>query len=187
MKLTKIALAIVAAAGLGASAYAVPINGTIDLAGTAQFNGPIASATQVSSFSNAHVEFAEGDFATFTNTNDPVAITAPYIFNPSTAYSPLYSVGGFVFSLTSSTIVMQDVHGLVITGNGFFTGNGFDMTAGTWAFSSQNAGGSATRTKFSFSTDSVAQGNVPEGGSALALLGIGLVAVEALRRKLATA
>ncbi len=187
MKILK-TLAVCAAAlvmsGLTAhQAQAVQINGTIDFAGTATFNGTLATATEVSSFSNAHVEFATGDFATFTSTNQTVAITAPYVFNPSTAYSPLWAVGGFVFNLTESHIMTQNANGLVILGSGTLMGNGFDSTSGTWAFSSQNPSG-RPRSTFSFSagTDAVP---TPEGGSAVGLLGIGIVGVEALRRKLA--
>jgi hypothetical protein len=50
----------------------------------------------------------------------------------------------------------------------------------TWAFTTQNAGG-RTRAIFSFS----ANGNaVPDGGSAVAFLGLALTGLEVLRRKL---
>lgn len=193
MTTTKSLLAVIAAV-VGASALAsqsaqaVQINGTIDLAGVARFNGPLATATQVTSFRNAHVEFSTNDFATFTNTNDAVAFTAPYVFNPSTAYSPLYSVGGFVFDLAESHIMTQNANALVILGTGTLMGNGFDATPGTWAFSSQNPSGNNKRTRFSFSagTDAIPT-PTPDGGSAIALLGLSLVAVEAVRRKLGKA
>jgi VPDSG-CTERM motif len=66
-----------------------------------------------------------------------------------------------------------------ITGTGTLTGNGFDPTPGAWEFTSQSALGRRHLT-FSFSADTSA---VPDGGSAVALLGIALVGVEALRRK----
>lgn len=189
MKLSKNVLVVLATAlftaGLASQAKAVQIHGSIDFAGTAHFNAPLATATQVTSFSNAHVEFAEGDFATFTTTNQAVAITAPYVFNPSTSYSPLWAVGGFVFNLDQSTIMTQNQFGLVITGTGTLMGNGFDHTAGTWAFSSQNPSG-RPRSTFSFSAGTDAM-PVPEGGSAVALLGMGLVVVEGVRRKIAAA
>jgi len=56
---------------------------------------------------------------------------------------------------------------------------GFDPTAGEWVFTANQGGGT-----FSFSSSNAA---VPEGGSALILLGLGLVGLEALRRKLAVA
>lgn len=190
MKILKSLIAVCATALLTSAftaqqAQAVQINGSIDFAGTAKFNAPLATATQVSSFNNAHVETATDDFAAFTSTNEAVAITAPYVFNPSTAYSPLWSVGGFVFDLAESHIMTQNANGLVIVGTGTLMGNGFDSTAGTWAFSSQNPSGNH-RSKFSFSagTDAVP---APDGGSAISLLGIGLVGVEALRRKFAIA
>ncbi len=49
-----------------------------------------------------------------------------------------------------------------------------------WMFTSQNAGG-RNMVEFSFSANS---NSVPDGGSALALLGLALTGIEVLRRKL---
>jgi VPDSG-CTERM motif len=51
-----------------------------------------------------------------------------------------------------------------------------------WSFTTQSSGG-RTRTAFSFSANGVV---VPDGGSAVALLGLALVGVEVLRRKVLT-
>jgi hypothetical protein len=56
----------------------------------------------------------------------------------------------------------------------------FDPTSMEWSFTTQSARGK-TRTIFSFSANSVA---VPDGGSAVALLGVALTGIEVLRRKL---
>ncbi len=95
----------------------------------------------------------------------------------------LLSVGGFTFNLLTSTIVNQGGGFLTIRGTGVITSTNqaFDSTIGNWVFSSQDQSGNV---KFNFSSGNAA---VPEGGSALALLGIGLVAIETLRRKLGAA
>jgi hypothetical protein len=120
--------------------------------------------------------------ALFTQQAQAAAITfsAPWVFNPSTPTPGLWSVGGFTFDLLSSTIVTQNSNFLNISGTGIVSGNGLDATAMEWSFSTQNANG-RPKTIFSFSADGV---SVPDGGSAVALLGIALTGIEALRRKL---
>jgi hypothetical protein len=59
-------------------------------------------------------------------------------------------------------------------------GAGFDPTPGTWAFSTQSAGG-ISQASFTFSADTAA---VPDGGPTVALLGIALGGMEAVRRML---
>lgn len=61
--------------------------------------------------------------------------------DPSTAIPGLWSVGGFAFDLATATIDVQNSRLLSITGAGTLTGAGFDPTPGTWAFSTQSAGG----------------------------------------------
>ena len=109
-------------------------------------------------------------------------MATPWIFNPSMATPGLWSVDGFTFDLTSSTVVTQNATFLNITGVGTVSGNGFDPTPARWAFTVQNAGG-GTGDFFSFSANTSSNG-VPDGGSAVALLGISLVAIEFVRRKL---
>lgn len=85
--------------------------------------------------------------------------------------------------LANSVVVLQTSSFLAITGSGTISGNGFDATPGTWSFTSQSPSASGV---FSFSAGSNAQG-VPEGGSTVALLGLGLAGVAMLRRKVACA
>ena len=73
---------------------------------------------------------------------------------------------------------MQTGGSVTVDGTGTISGNGFDMTNGTWSFTTQNPSAHA---RFSFSA---ATGSVPDGGSAVALLGIALVGIEGLRRGL---
>jgi hypothetical protein len=196
--LPKTILAIIAA-GLVASAFsthaqAARINGSIDFAGSVRFNSSalqtathLQDATRVAQwrdvFGNvgfSNVAATSGDFAGIA-LGTQASMATPWIFSPSTATPGLWSVGGFTFDLLSSTVVAQTATFLNITGTGFISGNGFTSTAATWAFTVQNAGGS--HDFFSFSANSATQG-VPDGGSAVALLGVGLGLIEFIRRRL---
>jgi hypothetical protein len=117
---------------------------------------------------------------------DAATFTAPWTFN-SGALAGLWSVGGFTFDLTQSAIAFQGVIGpsefLNVTGTGMLTGNGFTSTPGTWSFTSQFPGNSSTTgvVEFSFSATNVA---VPDGGTTMALFGVSLLGLGAVRRKL---
>src|SRR6266403_1857494 len=161
---------------------AVNITGHFNLAGSAHFDTTsLATATRVLSWVNPHAE--AGSTGVFSGIPVNTAVTmSPWTFNPSTATPGLWSVAGFTFDLLSSTVVVQNAFALVITGNGIVSGNGFTPTAMQWAFAATSSGG-LRRAIFSFSGSGSA-GTVPEGGTAVALLGIALIGIEALRRKL---
>lgn len=184
-KLSKFVVSLLALSTLAfaQSAAADQIEGSITFDGGAVFDTTdLATATRVDSFSNVRVSSRAGDFASFVAVGAHVAMASPWIFSPSTPTPGLWSVGGFTFDLSSSTVVFQDASFLGITGTGTISGNGFDPTPGTWTFSSQSpsAGG-----VFSFSAGTASR--VPESGTTVILLLVGLVAVEAVRRKVASA
>ncbi len=189
MKIRKLVLTLLATSlatvGLTShQAQASQINGAITFAGGAIFDtNSLATATRVNSFEDVTVMSRDGDFAAFANVGDAVSTTTPYVFVPSTPTPALWSVGGFTFDLANSVVVLQTSGFLAITGSGTISGNGFDATPGTWSFTSQSPSASGV---FSFSAGSNAQG-VPEGGSTVALLGLGLAGVAMLRRKVACA
>jgi hypothetical protein len=187
--ISKTILAMVAAGLLGAGlmsqqAQAAPIQGSIDFGGVVTFDTTsLATATRVNLWNSSFVLQDSGDFATFVSPGANATMAAPWIFNPSTATPSLWSVGGFKFDLSSSTIVSQSSSFLNITGVGTISGNGFTPTAGTWSFTSSSSNGS-TRSTFGFQAQSSA---VPEA-STVALFGFGLVGLFAgkfLRRKAA--
>jgi VPDSG-CTERM motif len=193
MKLSKTILTVLAAGvfscGLfSQQAQATAVNGSIQFAGSVAFDtNSLATATQVVTWFdiNGNAGFSSvafgntGDFAGIAP-GTQATMAQPWIFNPSTPTPGLWSVGGFTFDLLSSTIVTQAAGELTITGTGIVSGNGFDPTAMEWSFTTQSAGG-RTRTVFSFSANGDA---VPDGGSAVALLGLALTGIEVLRRKL---
>jgi VPDSG-CTERM motif len=190
--LTKTILAVLAA-GLVSSAFstheaqAAKINGTIDFAGAVMFDSShLDNVTQVmvwrDVFGNAgfsNVAARTGDFSGIP-LGTQATMATPWIFTPSTNTPGLWEVGGFTFNLMSATVVDQTATFLNITGTGFITGNGFENTFARWAFTVQNAGGN--HDFFSFSANSAT--GVPDGGAAVALLGMGLGVIEFIRRKL---
>jgi hypothetical protein len=196
MKTLTKAILVIFAAGFATCVLSTPraeaalINGTIDFAGSVMFDSShLDNATQVmlwrDVFGNlgfSNVAATEGDFS-FIPLGTQATMGTPWIFNPSTATPGLWSVGGFTFNLMHATVVDQTATFLNITGTGIVTGPaGFEDTFTRWAFTVQNAGG--THDFFSFSANSAT--GVPDGGSAVALLGIGLGVIEFIRRKLRT-
>ena len=172
-------------------AQAAKINGRLDLAGSIMFDSSaLQNVTQVVEwrdiFGNAgfsNVAAFNGSYTGFVNLGDQATMATPWTFLPPPGGQPaLWSVGGFTFDLTSATIITQTATFLNIMGVGTVSGNGFEDTTAHWAFSVQNAGG-GTGDFFSFSANTAAQG-VPDGGSAVALLGMGLGVIEFIRRKL---
>ena len=174
--------AMVVAGGFALSAQATPITGILNIAGTANFNTPSLANASAATFADVIVLGGNtGTFAGFA-VGTPV-VMASYTFDPSTITNGLWSVNGFTFNLTASLVQLpRTATFLSITGTGTITGPaGFDATPGTWAFTSQNAGGRPHDT-FSFSANTEA-GAVPDGGMTLALLGAGLMGLAAFRAK----
>ena len=183
--LAVLAIGFISCALFSQQAQATAIQGNINFAGGVQFDtNSLATATRLVTWfdSNGNAGFTSvapggtGDFAGIP-AGTQATMAQPWIFNPSTPTPGLWSVGGFTFDLLSSTIVTQNASFLLVTGIGIVSGNGFDPTSMEWSFSTQNAVGGI----FSFSANGVA---VPDGGSAVALLGIALIGIEVLRRKL---
>jgi len=188
--LTLIAAGLVTTAVSTQEAQAAKITGTIDFAGGAQFDSSALQNVKkvvqwFDVFGNAgvtNVASVTGDFSGIALGTQ--ATMKPWTFLPPPGGQPgLWSVGGFTFNLLSSTVVTQTGTFLNIKGTGTITSTNplFEDTAVRWAFTVQNAGGGAGGI-FSFSANNAT--GVPDGGSAVALLGISLVAIEFVRRKL---
>ena len=157
---------------LAAPAQSAPVQGSIDFGGVVTFDTmSLATATRVNIWNSSFVLQDSGNFSSIApGTNSTMA--APWIFSPSTATPSLWSVGGFTFDLSSSTIISQSSTFLDIRGVGTISGNGFDPTPGTWSFSaSRGDGGNASN--FGFQAQSAA---IPEA-STVALLAVGSVLI----------
>ena len=154
--------AAVALLGAGLTLEAAPINGSISIKGGAHLNTTsVNAATQVTEWLNGSgakptVVSRSGSFAS-VSVGAPVTVTAPWNFN-SGPLPALWSVGGFTFNLTASSIVMQANGFLNVSGTGTITGTGFTATPGKWKFSTQNPPANGV---FSFSASSTASSPTP--------------------------
>ena len=181
---TILVTAIITCGLFGQHVQAVQITGNITFTGTCSLNSNSANtATMVTSWHGLgagglpQVASHDGAFNGIVTDGDAVTIAFPWSFN-SGSVPNFWQVDGFVFNLSSSSITMQGGGSVTVEGSGTISGNGFDLTSGTWSFTTQNP---SAKARFSFSA---AAGSVPDGGSAVALLGIALVGIECLRRGL---
>jgi PEP-CTERM motif len=160
----------------GQTVQAVPINGTISFTGTVELDTSSAStATAVTAWHGLasgdlpQVENRDGDFTAFVNRGDGTTFHAPWSFNSLSTISGFWTVDGFTFDLLNSHITNQGGSpgsGFVtVVGTGTVSGHGFDPTAGTWSFTTQDPSASS---QFSFSASTA----VPEPGT-LTLLAVG--------------
>ena len=140
-----------------ATATPAPITGTINIKGGAHLNTTsVNTATRVTNWLNGNnqpptVVSRSGSFAS-VSVGAPVTMTAPWNFN-SGPLPALWSVGGFTFNLTASSIGVQGNGFLTVSGTGTITGNGYSGTPGTWKFSTQNPPANGV---FSFSASTTA-------------------------------
>ena len=177
-----------------ATALAVPISGTIGFTGPyVANNSNLTAATQIT-FSNSGLTqivtdgSASGSFAGIAS-GTPVTMFTPLIVNqPGVVLpnGPIWSVGGFSLTLSSLGEVFNNANILALQGAGSITSTslGLDTTPGTWVATFNNATSGAV-TNFTFSASSAANpAGVPEGGSTAVLLGLALVSLGSVSRRL---
>ncbi|MES2466666.1 MAG: hypothetical protein V4675_05145 [Verrucomicrobiota bacterium] len=183
MKKTLQIITAVGAMSLSSSAFAVLV-GEVNVgafAGTAaiDFNANTVAFTPVAPANNSIVNFATGSFvgllgnmATYSNfTYDPFAVTTggPAIWRVD---ADTY----FVLNVITAVVEAPLIPSLNLDGNGTLFHNG-DSAFGLWSFSADRSGSA-----FSFSSTNATP--VPEGGSAVAMLGMGLIGLGMVRKKL---
>jgi len=196
MKLSKtlvtIMAAVVVSVGLLSSAQATQINGTIGFTSAPNTSGGFlvdnGGGSFTLNFNNPlHVDFGNDDYTgtvgadvnfasiTFTNGGGLTSANVP---------EWTFAVGGTTYSfdllsLSTATFHNGNPSALVLMGDGVAHITGFEDTNAIFALEA-----TGTHLTFAILQPSNTAVPAPDGGSTLALLGIGSVAVEALRRKL---
>ena len=173
-------LALSISALLNQEASAIPIVGEISFAGSYTINNAnLTLATAFGSFSGVTVSLnPTGDYAGLAG----AAVTqTAFTFDPFPVGGvvPLWTIPsqpGTSFDLLALSVAFESPTALLLTGTGIAHKTGKDNTPGTWILSANTLG-----TTFSFSSTN---SSVPDGGTTVALLGMALVGVEGLRRKL---
>ncbi len=165
------------------AAHAVPITGAINISSFAD------SAFNVNYGTNT-VTFGTGTNAIVTNpTGSYLGLLGAGVHYNSFVYSPFVgpisplwftTTGGpsSSFTLTSITFIDENVgNSLTLTGLGIASVAGFDPTVGSWSFT-------ATQNGSNFGWDSINSPapRVPDGGATLALLGVSVLGLGAVRR-----
>ena len=172
------ALGLISCALWVQQAQAVPVTGAITFAGGVTLDQPsVNTATEVTSWVSPTVQSVSGSFAAFVTTGDSVTFTPTWFFN-SPAIPSFWTVDGFTFDLIASSIDSQGSGFVNVSGTGFISGWGLGPTQGSWSFTAQDPSSDGV---FSFSGASQA---TPDGGATVVLLGLGLVGIEGIRRKL---
>lgn len=175
-----VAAAVVCCGGM---AQAVPITGNIGFTGDATLNGTsVNSSTEVLSWNNTVVNGTSGSFASIAD-GTPVTFASPWFFN-SSAIPAFWAAGGFTFALDSSSIAIDTAGFLNVSGSGMVSGNNYDPTALAWNFSTQNPDNGASSSTFTFSASANASGggSVPDGGTTVMLLGMGLLGLGLVKK-----
>jgi len=176
---------------LTSAAQAVMISGSINFSSGAgggiilqdsagNITNHLASATGIHSWVFPEVEVGSGSFDAVPN-GTSVSFSNAWVFDSPTLVTPLWTIAGpenFAFHPSSANIVFHNNHFLAIHVTGTLTGTHHDPTPANWWFTTQ---GVATQGKFSWSSTAAAS-PVPDGGSTLIAMVIGLLSLGGIRR-----
>jgi hypothetical protein len=192
--LSKTMLAVLATGLLSSGLFcqqAQALSGEIEFFGKAAASGPSTGGLVTISFTNPGWKVLAGTdgyagipFGTAANFNN-FSFTGDGTGAVLTAMVPnqwSFSSGGnlYSFNLEALTSAHVESGSMAFTGTGTTFVNGVNAGAGTWSLQGSAAGG------FSFKLSSSTTA-VPDSGSAVALLGIALAGIEAVRRRIKAA
>jgi hypothetical protein len=170
------------------------INGSVLFSGAATVSGDSGPGTTTISFTNPSwtVVSGLGDYSTFGTPTTFTAFSFTGTGTGATLSGPGMPQGTFTFgtpTLTYSFDLLALVSGtttsgtMAISGTGIAHITGFDDMPASWALE-----GSGHDFTFDLSGSSTTPpATTPDGGSAVSLLGIALIGLEALRRRLRSA
>ena len=178
-KIFLVIAAVVTLAGFAsqqAQATPMPIVGLLTISGS----GPAPGGESVSpSFFGVAVGLGANGSFSIIQTGAPVAIASPFIFLGSSTVQPsLWSVNGFTLELSFGTVIF-DPDKITMSGMAtIFAPGAVPLSGAEWTYTSHIGG------TFNFRLTS--SNLVPDSGTTMALLGLGLVAIAVCRAKFAT-
>ena len=176
----KTILALLATGLIGAQAYAV--TGSIQFTGS--MSGSTSKGTTTITFTNPWSVFAgTGDYSGVPNGTATTFNSFSYTGTGTSAtlVAPVTPQWTFTYNLVTYSFDLEALTNAVLTSSSFNAGGtgtatiGTDSSPAVWTI--QGTGG-----KFSFQLSSSTTTAVPDGGSAVALLGIALAGIEGARR-----
>lgn len=175
---SKYALAVLAAGAMAFSAQATPVTGNIRMSGDVTLNALTVGGSSTATFSNPAGSVTSGTLS-FAGTAGSLVDFKGFTF-AATGAQPIvdlwkFTKGGvtYEFDLASITSIQRpDNDDVIIKGDGTIRATGFDNTAGNWSFTITDTG--AGNFDFGFAQSDTA---VPESGTTVALLGLGLLAL----------
>lgn len=181
LKTLKLIATIAIGAIAASSATAAPINGDINISGSGTLNNTgINDATQLTSITAEVGAGSTGDYATIAI---GTAVTiADLVWNTvnytgALVVNDFWSInaGQYTFDLATITYNQVTAGTLTIQGTGTAQGTGFDDFTGYFTLSSSSSG-----TSIAFSSTTA----VPDSGHTAALLGLGMLGLAGLARRL---
>jgi len=192
----------------GALVFGVPRSEATQITGTVGFTGSfsgaplnLANATSIS-FVNPKVQTVEagsildlyidvGDSASIASPLNVAGVAPTALPLPSSGLGAgvIYTVDGFTLTLTSLTLSSESAKNLILDGVGTLSGHGYQTTPGDINIAFSRSGNTLPGASFTFAATSSANPSTtrkaPDGGTTAMLLGVGLLGVAGLRRKLA--
>jgi len=161
---------------------ATPITGNIGFSGAVELNNTSANtATAATAWFNTVAASPSGSFVGIVNNGDVVSMTGATPWNfTSGALANFWSVDGFTFNLISSSIYSQVGGFLNVILVGTVSGNGFTTTAFNGTFQVADPASSGPQTF----TERLSFNSVPDGGTTVLMLGLGLLSLGLIRKKM---
>ena len=178
----KIAAAVTAVVCMAGIAQATPITGNIGFSGAVQLNSTTANtATAATAWYNTVAASPSGSFVGLVANGAAVSMAGATPWNfTSGALANFWSVDGFTFNLASSSVFSQVGGFLDVLLVGTVTGNGFTATAFNGSFQVADPASGAPQTF----TERLSFNSVPDGGTTVVLLGLGLLGLGLFRKKM---